>query len=220
MDRKEIIDAFMFRHACKEFDPGRKVSDSDFELIMEAGRLSPSSFGIEPWQFLVLQNMRVRERLVPVTWGARRSLTTASHYVLILARTKAGLLPESEYIQGMLREVHRMPADIADRVTETYRNFLVNDFKLIDNERAMFDWACKQAYIALGNMMTVAALVGVDSCPIEGYDQDEVERILREEGVLAEDELGLACMVAFGYRVKEPRPKSRQSAERVVQWVE
>src|SRR5690606_3878688 len=68
--REQVLDAFRFRHACKQFDPGRIVSDEDFDYIMEAGRLSPSSFGWEPWKFVVLQNMAVREKLLPVTWGA------------------------------------------------------------------------------------------------------------------------------------------------------
>lgn len=71
MDKQIILDAFMFRHACKEFDPDVKISEEDFLFILETARLSPSSFGFEPWQFLVVQDMKFRTKLLPHTWGGR-----------------------------------------------------------------------------------------------------------------------------------------------------
>lgn len=68
--KEQILAAYRFRHACKEFDSEKKISDADFQFILETGRLSPSSFGFEPWKFIVLQNPRIREKLLPVTWGA------------------------------------------------------------------------------------------------------------------------------------------------------
>lgn len=86
---KEIIDAFQFRHACKQFDPTKTVSEEDFNTILEAGRLSPSSFGFEPWKFLVVQNKSLKEKLFPVSWGAQNSFSGASHFVILLARKKS-----------------------------------------------------------------------------------------------------------------------------------
>ncbi|MEJ7185507.1 nitroreductase family protein, partial [Staphylococcus epidermidis] len=73
-----------------------------------------------------------------------------------------------------------------------------------DNERTLYDWASKQTYIALGNMMTTAALLGVDSCPMEGFDLDKVTEILSEEGILDTEHFGISVMVGFGYRAEEP----------------
>ncbi|MBN4863246.1 NAD(P)H-dependent oxidoreductase, partial [Staphylococcus sp. EG-SA-32] len=81
-----IIDAFHFRHATKEFDPTKKISDEDFNTILETGRLSPSSLGLEPWHFVVVQNKELREKLKAYSWGAQKQLDTASHFVLIFAR--------------------------------------------------------------------------------------------------------------------------------------
>lgn len=81
-----IIDAFKFKHATKQFDPSKKVSDEDFETILEAGRLSPSSLGLEPWHFVVVQSETLRDKLKPYSWGAQKQLDTASHFVLIFAR--------------------------------------------------------------------------------------------------------------------------------------
>ena len=84
----------------------------------------------------------------------------------------------------------------------------------------MGDWASKQTYIALANMMTAAALIGVDSCPMEGFIPEDVERILSEEGILDKESYNLSVMVAFGYRKTDPQfPKTRQNLDKIVQWV-
>lgn len=217
ISKEQILNAFYFRHACKEFDPTKKISEDDFAFILETGRLSPSSFGFEPWKFVILQNQAIRQRLLPVSWGAQRQLPTASHFVVLLSRTKEGLTADSAHIQHMMRDIQQLPEEVAEGKGATYHNFLTNEFKLMDNERAIFEWGARQTYIALGNMMTAAALIGIDSCPIEGFDKESVERILQEEGIL-EDGFGVACMAAFGYRVKEPREKTRQSIEAVTNW--
>jgi nitroreductase len=217
-EKQAVLDAFYFRHACKEFDPARKISDQDFDMILETGRLSPSSFGYEPWRFVVIQNPALREKLVPVTWGAQKQLPTASHYVAILVR-KGGMRYDGAHIRHMMNDIYKFSPDRIAGRNAVYRKFQVSDFKL-DSERALFDWSCKQAYIALGNMMTGAAMIGIDSCPVEGYDQDAAEAVLAEAGVLDTLEWGLAVMVAFGYRVNPQSTKVRQPMAEVVQWVE
>jgi nitroreductase len=219
IDRQTVLDAFHFRHACKEFDPARKIPADAFETILETGRLSPSSFGYEPWRFVVIQAPALRERLLPVTWGAQKTLPTASHYVAILVR-KGGMRYDGDHVQHMMNDVYQFPPERIEGRNKVYRKFQESDFKLLDSERALFDWGCKQAYIALGNMMTSAALIGVDSCPIEGYDQADAEAVLAEAGVLDTQEWGLAVMVAFGYRVKPQSTKVRQAMADVVRWVE
>jgi nitroreductase len=217
IDKQAILDAFHFRHACKEFDPARKISPADFDFILETGRLSPSSFGYEPWRFLVIQNMALRERLLPVTWGAQKTLPTASHYLAVLVR-KNDLRYDSPYLLEFMRRVKGMNDEAIAKRTNILRKFQESDFRLLESERALFDWGCKQAYIALGNMMTAAAMIGIDSCPIEGFERDPAERILTEAGVLDQGKFGLAVMVAFGYRVNPQSTKSRQSADEVVAW--
>lgn len=218
--KEQMLQAFHLRHACRIFDPARKISDDDFDYILETGRLSPSSFGLEPWQFVVVQNPTIREKLLPVTWGATRTLPTASHFVLLLTRTKADLEPSGEYISDFLKNVKHMPDNVLARHQKNLEDFFNHDFAYGDNDRAVFEWACRQTYIALGNMMTAAAMIGVDSCPIEGFVKADAEEVLRGEGIL-KGNLGLTCMVAFGYRASEPeRAKTRRPVEQVVAWVE
>jgi len=217
--KQEILEAFQFRHATKEFDPEKKISDDDFAFILETGRLSPSSFGFEPWRFVVIQDPELREQLKPVSWGAQKQLPTASHYVVMLARTAEDMVYDSEYIEHIKKDVKNLPKEAYEAISGFYKTFLESDFKLLGNDRAMFDWAAKQVYIALGNMMTAAAQIGIDSCPIEGFDQEKVQAILKKEGVLEDGNFEVAVMAGFGYRVNEPRPKVRQSMDDVVKWI-
>ncbi len=217
IDQQAILNAFHFRHACKAFDPTRKISEADFHFILETGRLSPSSFGYEPWRFLVIQDMALREKLLTVAWGAKGQFPTASHVIAILAR-KDDMRPGSGYTEHIMREVKHFSDDAITRRTALYKQFHESDFKL-QEPRALFDWSCRQAYIALANMMTAAAMVGIDSCPIEGFSQEGADRILAEAGLLEDGRFGLAVMVAFGYRTNPPTPKTRQTLERITRWV-
>lgn len=217
---KQILDAFQFRYACKAFDTEKKVSEEDFETIIESARLSPSSFGFEPWKFLVIQNMDIREKLKTVAWGAQGQFPTASHVVVILSRKAVDTKAESEYINSVMRDVQKLPEDIQEMKGNFFKNFQQKDFDLTD-ERKLFDWAGKQAYIPLANMMTSAAFLQIDSCPMEGFDRDKFEDILEQEGLIDKNHFGVSVMVAFGYRAKDTVvfPKTRGNAENLIQWV-
>ncbi|WP_227394995.1 NAD(P)H-dependent oxidoreductase [Jeotgalibacillus aurantiacus] len=217
--KQEILDAYLFRHATKAFDPSRKISDEDFDFILEAGRLSPSSVGYEPWRFLVVQDMEVREKLREVSFGAQGQFPTASHVVILLARK--GARADSDYVQNLLRNEKKVPESAIEKITEAYRQFQEVDLNLYESDRALFDWASKQTYIALGNMLTAAAQIGIDSCPIEGFNMEKATEILVNEGLLDPEEFGISVMAAFGFRDKDPEsPKRRLSQKEVVQWVE
>lgn len=215
--KEEILEAFNYRHATKVFDTNKKVSDDDFNFILETARLSPSSFGFEPWKFIVVQDTELRELLKPVSWGATEKLDTASHFILALS-AKAPLMKwDSEYLQGFMKNIKHLPTEVTEMITSFYKKFQEEDFNL-DTDRSIFDWSTKQNYIALANMMTSAAMIGVDSCPIEGFHQQDIEKILKEKFDVDTEKYGLSYMLAFGYRVDEPREKTRQSIENIVTW--
>ncbi|AGF54275.1 NAD(P)H-dependent oxidoreductase [Clostridium saccharoperbutylacetonicum] len=216
---QQIIDAFQFRHACKKFDSTKVIPTEDFNTILEAGRLSPSSFGFEPWRFLIIQDSKLRKKLFPVSWGAQNSLDGASHFVIILARKKIDTLYSSEYITNIMSEVQKLPNEVAAGKRAAFEKFQKNDFNLLENDRALYDWASKQTYIALANMLTTAAFLGIDSCPIEGFNINEVEKILQEDGILDAEHFGVSVMAGFGYRVQEPYQKTRQTLDNIVQWI-
>lgn len=217
IEQQAILDAFQFRHACKEFDASKQIPAEEFELILESARLSPSSFGFEPWHFIVVQDKNLRESLKQHAWGAPLKLDTASHFVLCLAMKSPFLNPKGFYLPNFMREVQQHPQEVADMRLGFYSQFQQSDFDLTD-ERKLFDWASKQCYIPLANMMTVAAMRGIDSCPIEGFKQKETDALLAEQFGVNLEEYGLAYMVAFGYRKNEPRPKTRRDMNQVVSW--
>lgn len=217
MNREEILKAFQFRHACKEFDFNKKISDADFELILESARLSPSSFGFEPWHFVVVQNPNLREKLKDGAWGAEDQLLTASHFVVALTLKPSLVKYDSSYIQNMMKDVQLLPDSVVEMKSKFYKIFQLIDFDL-RSDNALFDWASKQSYIPLANMMTVAALLGIDSCPMEGFNKQTTEEVLRNDFGIDTEMYGISYMVAFGYRIEEPRPKTRRKMDEVVSW--
>lgn len=217
-----LLAAWEFRYACKEFDPTKKISEEDFHIILEGGRLSPSSFGFEPWEFLVVQNPELRAVIRVFSWGAQTQLSTASHVVIILARKPESMEPNSPYIRKtIMHDTQHLPDNIANARAEKYEIFLEHDFNLIGNKRAYFEWVARQCYIPLANMMTAAAFLGIDSCPMEGFVKADLEKLLADKGFLDSNEFGAACIVAFGYR-KDPYPpflKTRRPEKDVVRWI-
>lgn len=216
---KIILDAFRFRHACKQFDPEKKVSKEDFATILEAAQLSPSSFGFEPWKLIVLQDPAIKKKLYSVAWGARNSLNGASYLVILLARKKIDTIYSSDYVTHIMKDVQKLPDDVAGSRRQAFKNFEENDFNLLESDRALFDWASKQTYIVLANMLTVAAYLGIDSCPIEGFNQKAVDRLLVEEGVVDPEHFGVSVMAGFGYREGQPHhEKTRQPLGDLILW--
>lgn len=218
ISKEEILNAFQYRHATKEFNNSKKVSDEDFEFILKTANLSPSSFGFEPWHFVVVQDEELRKSLKPVAWGAPLKLDTASHYVLGLSMKSPMTKWNSEYVMQMMKDVKHLPEDVIEVYSKFYREFQERDFDL-DTDKKLFDWASKQTYIALANMMTSAALIGVDSCPIEGFHEEKTEVLLRDKFGIDTDKFGLSYMVAFGYRKEEPQhAKTRRNLEEIISW--
>ncbi|GGB06971.1 NAD(P)H-dependent oxidoreductase [Macrococcus hajekii] len=213
--KQQVLSAFEFRRAIKSYDPDKKIEQSDLEYILEAGRLSPSSVGLEPWRFIVLENEEVKNALHDISWGAKKQFETASHFVLLVARKNA------KYDSPIFRELAErwgLPSEQVEKTLDLYKDFQVEHMDIADSEKALFDWTSKQTYIALGNMMTAAALIGVDSCPIEGFHYGKVNEILTEAGVIHDDE-GISVMMSLGYRDHDPkRPQLRKDKDEVISY--
>ncbi|RIW29021.1 NAD(P)H-dependent oxidoreductase [Bacillus salacetis] len=217
--KQEILDAFHFRHATKQFVPDKKIPEDDFRFILETGRLSPSSFGFEPWRFLVIQDPAIQEKIKNTSWGAYTKLPDASHFVIFLARTKKDTKYDSEYLKDQLLNISKFPEEMLEKFLGRVEEFQREDFKLLDGDRPLYDWASKQTYIALANMMTAAAQIGIDSCPVEGFNIEKMNQLLDEEGLLEDGHFSISVMAAFGYRAEEPRPKTRRPFDDVVKWI-
>lgn len=206
---KTFMEAMDFRHACKIFDETKKVSTEDMNYILEAGIKSPSSFGMEPWKFLVITNEELKAKLRPVCWD-QPQITTCSHLVIILAAIDA-VKPASGEVERKFKR-REMPQEKVDFYMGLYASHLANTLSSDEN---IYSWTAKQTAFAAGNMMTAAAIKGVDSCPIEGYDKEKVEEIL----ALDTKKYQLALVLPFGYRINEQSTQLREPLEKVVEFI-
>ncbi len=203
MDKKKLfLEAMNYRHACKLFD-GEKIPAEDLEFILEAGRLSPSSFGIEQWKFVVVQNQGLKEAIEKVSWN-QKQISTCSDLLVILARKD--VRSRDVYTQKQLSRLGLAP--------EAYQGFLGVYKGWVDgrDDHTIEMWSEKQCYIAAGNMMSAAAFIGIDSCPIEGFDSKKVDALLEIDTSVYQS----ALVIPFGYRAGEQRGKHRLSFEEVV----
>ena len=217
MNREEIIALQHQRYATKKFDPTRRISDEDWAALVEVGRLAPSSLGFEPWKLLLLNNEGMKQDLKSMAWGAVSMLDGASHFVIYLARK--GVNYETAYIEKLMQEVRHRSYDPESAYAHRIKSFQESDAQLND-KRSLFDWASKQTYIQMANMMNAATLMGMDSCPIEGFDKAKVEAYLEEKGVLDTSEFGVSVMCAFGYRDEDIKPKIRWNTESIYEVID
>ena len=216
MNKNEISNILNFRHACKEFDSNKKISEEDFNLILEAGRLSPSSMGIEPWKFLVIENQELKNQLGEVCWGGKVQMPTCSHLVVYLSRSSKELRSNSNYIDHLLRNIKNMSEEDTSKFKSVMKS--LEDIRF-ESDKDMEAYSNNQVYIALANMMNVAAMLQIDSCAIGGINGVAVEKILVDRGLLDIEKFNITLCAAFGYRVNEPGDKKRQSIEEIVTWV-
>ena len=217
---KQILDAFNFRYACRAYDPAKKISEEDFNVILEAARLSPTSFGLEPFNIVVVQNPELRQKIHDNAWGAQKAVKEASHFVFLLARKAADMKPGTPFLDHVMKDISQLPDDLY----ETYKGALQHhgdvEFGFYESDARTFDWAAKQAYIVMGNMMTAAAFQGIDSLAIEGFDMKHIDSLFGDqEGLYDTNHFGIAAMIAFGYRAEAPhRAKTRRPMDEIVSW--
>lgn len=201
--------AMDFRHACKVFDETKKINDEEMHYILEAGQKSPSSFGMEGWKFLVITNNALKEKLKPACWD-QIQITSCSHLVIILAAIDSVKVESGEVRKRFSRR--EMPQESLDFYMNIYTQHLK---QVLSTDENIYHWTSKQSYIALGNMMTAAAYIGIDSCPIEGFEKEKVEEILE----LDTRKYQLSVVVPFGYRLNEQPSQIRLPFDSVVEFL-
>ena len=214
--RSEIANALEFRHACKAFDASRKIPDSDVELIVDAIRLAPSSYGFEPWNVIVAQSEDLRNA-VKAFAGNNAARFDASHFLIFTAKTGLQITRKGGHIDHILRDVRDLDDDEAADFKAFWNKWAERDFKLITAD-VVHQWAARQAYIALGGVMLAAAERGIDSCPIEGFSIDGVREILTERGLIDPTDSAPVVMLALGYRAGGQPAHSRRDLEEIVRW--
>lgn len=212
--REKVKESFYFRTAVRVYND-KKIPDEDLNIILDAAWRSPSSVGLEGWRFVVLENEDVKAELKEFAWGAQYQLETASHFILLIAEKNArydGTSMRESLVRRGIKDGEGMISRL-----KTYEDFQKRDMDMADNPRALFDWTAKQTYIALGNMMMSAALLGIDSCPIEGFEYAKVDEILAKHNIIDPEKEGIASMMSLGYRLRDPRhPQNRKNRDEVI----
>ena len=207
--KNEFMKAMDFRHACKVFDENKKISDEEIHRILETAHKSPSSFGMEAWKFLVITNEALKAKLRPVCWD-QVQITSCSHLVIVLAgidsvKVQSGI-PKQRF------ERRDMPKEQLDFYLDLYTNHLSHTLSSDEN---IYSWTARQTFIAAGNMMTAAAFIGIDSCPIEGFEKEKVEEILH----VNTSKYQLSLVLSFGYRLNKQSTQLREPFEDIVEFI-
>lgn len=201
-----VIENRTWRYATKKFDPTKKISGDDLEILLEATRLSASSYGLQPYHVIVVSDQKVKEQLKPASWD-QSQITDASHVIIFANATDFGEELVDDYLANV-SETRGVPAE----GLKGYSDFMKS--KLIDlPKETKSTWTAKQAYIAFGNLMQAAAELRIDTCPMEGFESEKYNEILG----LDEKNLNAAVVLTVGYRSEEDAtqhlPKVRKSKE-------
>ncbi len=177
-----------WRYATKKFDTNKKVSDTDLEKVLEAIRLTPTSFGLQPYHFYVVSNPEVKEKIQAVSWN-QPQIGSSSHIIVFAARTDL-LVNNDEYFILMSGGNPEIRSSM-----KGFEDMLVGGITM--HENANDSWAARQAYIAHGFAMAACAELEIDSCPMEGFDPVAVGNILG----LPESQKAVV-MLPIGYRAE------------------
>jgi nitroreductase len=189
---RDILEKLKWRYATKKFDPSKKLSKKKLAILKEAFNLTATSYGLQPLKMLVISNDEVKKKLVPFTMN-QQQVSNASHVLVLCTETNMN----AEYIKDnfkLVEETRKTPRTIL----EPFENFIIEEFSE-KSKAAIHTWMAKQAYLAMGNLLTVCALESIDSCPIEGFEPEKYDALfgLKEKGLQS------VLVLAVGYRAED-----------------
>ena len=197
----ELLRALEWRYATKVFDPAKKIPAETWQALERALVLTPTSYGLQPYQFLVIADPATRAALLPHSWG-QKQVVDASHFVVFTAKTK---MTEAD-VDKLIARISSVRGVPAESMTP-YWNMMIGDVVKGPRGKIAHEWATRQTYIALGNLMTCAAVLGVDACPMEGFVPAEYDRILNLNAS------GYAAVVACALGYRSPDDKYAKLAK-------
>ncbi|MFZ4403685.1 MAG: NAD(P)H-dependent oxidoreductase [Pseudobdellovibrionaceae bacterium] len=187
---KNLQEALNWRYAVKKFDATKKIPAADWSQLEEALRLTASSYGLQPWKFLVVQNKDILKKLTPLSWN-QTQVEDSSHFVVLTYKKKM----DEDHINKFIQKTAQVRGVEASTM-DGYKGMMIGD--LVKGPRAAHidTWAKQQVYIAMGQVLTAAALLSVDTCPMEGLDPAGYDKVLNLEG----SGYNTVAAIAFGYR--------------------
>ncbi len=192
-----VVEGLKWRYAVKEFDISRRVSEKDLSDLKEVLRLTASSFGLQPWKFLIVSSTEMKNRLLEHSWN-QKQVIQCSHHIVFARPTSFGEEDVDRFLKSTCDARNSELSSLGG-----YRGMILGFLsRMSDAEKS--SWMEKQVYIALGNFLTAAAMMGIDSCPMEGIVKEKYDE------VLSLSEIGLTTVVAcpIGYRSSDDKYSS------------
>ncbi|MGZ5210944.1 MAG: NAD(P)H-dependent oxidoreductase [Kaistella sp.] len=186
----DYLEALKKRYSVKKFDPAKKVSPDIVQRILEAGKLSASSMGLQPYTILIVESREMLQNLIPAFYNPSQ-IASCSHLIVIVSKKNI----EGSYVDGYFRHI----SEVREIPVENLGSFRKNIESYTESNADVQIWAEKQSYIVLGNLMFAAALEHVDSCPMEGFRKEIIEQIL----AINTQKEGIAVTLAIGYRSED-----------------
>ncbi|MGF1488367.1 MAG: NAD(P)H-dependent oxidoreductase [Prochloraceae cyanobacterium] len=209
---KQVKEQLYWRYATKKFAPNKKIPEATWQVLEQSLVLAPSSFGLQPWKFIVVRNPEIRSKLVEHSFG-QTMVVDASHLVVLTVKKDLNEADVDEYIQR-IAEVRQTTPDKLAGFSNQIKGFLA---------QAPIDlnaWSTRQVYIALGQFMTCAAMLEIDTCPMEGFNPPKYDEILG----LTDTRYSSVVLCPAGYRADDDKysslPKVRFSTDKVVDYMD
>lgn len=195
-----VLKQLLWRYAVKKFDPSKKIGAKEWNILEESLRLSPSSYGLQPWKFIIVRNRDILKKLTTLSWG-QSQVEDCSHYVVFTTKVKL----DEEHIDRHVAKTAQI-RNIDIKTLERFKNVMVGDLLKGPRSVTIEHWAQRQAYIAMGFIMQTAAVMGIDTCPMEGIDAKGYDKVLNLETT----GFGTIASVACGYRHPDDKYQSIQ----------
>lgn len=209
-----VLEQLKWRYATKKFDANKKIPNDVWKVLEQSMVLAPSSFGLQPWKFVVINNPEIRASLLPYSYG-QAQVVEASHLVVFAIKKDIDAAYVDRYVARMA-EVQQVPVENLAKFAGIVKGFMEKPPYPLD----LNDWSTRQVYIALGQFMTTAAILGIDTCPMEGFVPSKYDEILG----LPEQGYAAVVVSPAGYRSAEDksaeRPKIRFETQDVVQYID
>ena len=188
----DIIKDLEWRYAVKKFDSSKEIKASKLETIKKAFNLTATSYGLQPIKMVILKNKKLQEQLVQYSYG-QQQVAQASHVLILCIEKKI----DADYISGYFKKVKEIRGT-SDSVLEPFKNALVSEFNKMDSKQ-IEHWATNQAYLAMGNLLTICAVEQLDACPMEGFIPDSYDELLN----LGSKDLRSVLVLPIGYRAED-----------------
>ncbi len=211
---EQVLEQLNWRYATKKFDPSKKIPEAIWKVLEQSLVLAPSSFGLQPWKFIVVRNPQIRQQLLEHSWG-QTQVVDASHLVVLAIKKDLNESDVDRHIQRM-SEVQQVPVENLQKFANVVKGFMKQPPYPLD----INEWSTRQTYIALGQYMTCAAILGIDTCPMEGFVPAKYDEVL---GLPAQGYKAVVVCPA-GYRADDDKyainPKVRFATENVVDYID